>query len=213
MKDNHFFAMFVAICGVIALGAGGRELNLWLTGTPTPRVMTLEEVGSDPAPSNVHVTITDFEFADRYVEEFYGRYEKIRYVWLPLNLPGAAPLSEGTPYPVIVRIGDMDDPEARLQEVISREQLTGILSVGVAGLGEHGEKELLRSIKRKSLKQAIILDLDRPFPSLKMTALMLGMAVLFLGVAAHSAYFRAKPSEPTPEDQEGAEAPPHADQP
>ncbi len=210
MKDSHFFAMFVAICGVIALGAGGRELNLWLTGTPTPKVTTLDEVGSDPTPSNIHVTITDFEFADTYVEELYGREERIRYVWFPLNLPGAAPLSEGTPYPVIVRISNMDDPEARLQEVTSREQLTGILSVGMLGLGEHGEKELLRSIKQDSLKQAILLDLDRPFPSLKMTALMLGMAVIFFGVAAHSAFFRSKPAEPTPEDQQD---PPHADQP
>ncbi|MBA2116348.1 hypothetical protein [Bremerella alba] len=201
MKLNQVFALFLVFCGLVALYMGGFELPLWLNGNATPSVVTLEELGSSATPSNVHVTITDFEFSSLYVVETSGRdRDDPKRAWLPLNLQGSTQFSPEPLYPVIVLVDDIKAPTARLQDVTSRTQLTGIITSGVTGIREEAKNKLLKATKQNNLSEAIVLEIDRPFPELKTIVLTFLMAIAFFGVAAHAAYSPETPTEESPEE-------------
>jgi len=200
MKLNHLFAIFLALCGLIALGKGAFEFYHWFNGREAPSVVSLEYLGSQQHPSNVHITVTDFEFADSYVEEYSRRSKKARCVWIPLNLPGATEFSPEPPYPVIVRVNDLEDHEARMQDVFSRTELTGMVTSGLTGISIDARNQLIKSTKQINLHEAIILEIDQHFPDFKTTTLTLMMAIVFFAVAAHAAWAQSPPPpEPTDE--------------
>ncbi len=201
LKPNHLLAFVLAFAGLVAFGIGGNDLTLWLSGTQSPLRVTLETLGSSPDPSNVHVTITDFEFPDTIVTETVRR--KVQTVWIPLQLPGSTKYSQQTNYPVIVRVDNFEDYQKRLDELVTRTELTGVITSGVVGIDKYTRAELLRATNQLHFEDAIVINVDRGFPQSKSIVIALLLGAGFWLVAAHAFFSRPYRSDEEEESEDG----------
>ncbi|GAA4426949.1 hypothetical protein [Bremerella cremea] len=153
------------LLGVMLCFNSWREFSLYSTGTSEPETVQLEALGSNEDISNIHLTVTDFIFADEYVFEEEEDTGKVTRAWIPLLLEGDMQELKQPKYPVVARVSGLKGNEQKLQSVFQRHQLTGVVVSNIAGL-KSDEKQLMSTIVPGSdLSKAVIFDVDRSFPT------------------------------------------------
>lgn len=153
---------------------GFKEARLAFNGTKEPEQVTLAALGATDGTSNVHLTVSDFQFGEGVVfEEKNGRWTQI---WIPLVEPG----EKWTPRPIVVNSNDVKS-EHDLNSLVLKTELTGVIT---GGLGSKQSKQFAAMYPQTDLKNALVLDLDKSFPSTLTAVGLLVIGVIALLVAA-----------------------------
>ena len=144
--------------GTGAVLMGGYQSSLLLRGTVDPERATITEIGAADGTTNVHLTVTDFEFGKHIVTlKDDGTWER---VWIPLLLPdGSWPVRK-----VVLHSGEIKDP-AQLNAALKLRTVTGVATNFYQSLGRNQQEEFEPIYPNVELRGAIALELDGKMPS------------------------------------------------
>ncbi|WDI43511.1 hypothetical protein [Bremerella sp. P1] len=162
----------VLALGLAAAYFGFINSSIYVGGSSTPARISIEELGKSGSISNNHVTITDFDYPFSYLVS--RTYEE---AWIPIQIDAGKSRPESTERPVILYVDNASEdavapPDAkvhpsqynRVDEVLDRPELTGILSYGIVGDDGSQPEEFAKMFRGTSLDEAITLEIDKPFP-------------------------------------------------
>lgn len=171
--------LLAKIALIVGLGLSlyfGFELYLLSRGTSEPQLMAVAELGRRGALANVHVTITDFQPAEKCLIET----ENDRWVraWVPLFMPDR----KWTERPVLAYVTSVQN-DAELFARIGRGQLTGVVTNGLQGFGSKQQGEIAPAYPNVVLSDAIAFNVGRSFPRpvVAIPLFLLGLVLLFGG--------------------------------
>ncbi|QDV86839.1 hypothetical protein [Planctomycetes bacterium TBK1r] len=144
--------------GTGALLMGGYKSSLLLRGSVIPERAMLTSIGKVNGTSNVHLTVTDFEFGKHIVTlKDDGTWQR---VWIPLLLPdGSWPDRK-----VVLHSQHIKNP-AQLNAVLKRKTVTGVATNFFQSLGKNQQEQFAPLYPNVNLSGAIALELDGAMPS------------------------------------------------
>lgn len=168
-----------------ALLMGGYQSSLLLRGSVHPERATIREIGDVNGTSNVHLTVTDFEFGQHIVTlKENGDW---RRVWIPLLLPDGS-----WPDRKVVLHTNRVDNLAQLNTVLKRTTVTGVATNFLQSLGSNQQEQFAPIYPNVDLDGAIALELDGSMPSPWIAYPLLVFGLVGLPVSIKLMFFRGQ---------------------
>jgi hypothetical protein len=164
--------LVAAVCGLIAW----QQHSLFESGSPTPTPIRAEDLKSWAEGDNVHVTVTEFGFGEKYITTQRQNEQNYQGLWVPLLPP------EGRRGIRVVAYSSRIKTKEQLAEFVRRNSLTGILST------RHGDmpmQQLEEGYPGVDFSRVMVLSVDQNFPRpIKIQSLAAAAGILLVAAAA-----------------------------
>ncbi len=160
-----FVRVILGIVGFGLLVVALLEFTIWVRGTSQPQRVTVADLTSADSISSFHVTVTDPGFLEDYIQGGITESSPTE-AWFPVFIQNEDGTIDAPVRPLIAHVEGLRDDPDRVNEILSRSELTGILQHHQSHLSEKEKEHLQEIILDGNIEHAIVLSVDQPFPSL-----------------------------------------------
>jgi len=185
-------AIVAVIGGGFCLFFGWRASHVFNNGTPEPQRVALAAMTNPP--TNLHLTVTDFDWGGGFVtkEDKGGSWDR---VWIPLVPPGfrpGAPAGNAPYVPVVVDLGKVKSQGELEVIAATRKEVTGVVTSGWYSLDSDVATKLANGNPAADYSKAVILDPDYEFPTSDRPGFLLasGAGLVLLALVFGGVYLR-----------------------